>query len=265
MLLKKKFLILAVFILFVFALLTYQSTKDEKNSISDLPLHPLKSLEQGISILGKSIKSFFKSYILIVGKEEENRRLVEQIKKIEHEKNEYLEAKYENKRLRALLELKSERVEYITTAEVFARDPTNWFQLLWINKGSVDNISRDMIAVTPSGIVGRVLRVLKNRASIILITDINSSVAARIQSSRIEGILEGSGDNKCYLKYVPHEADVKIGAKIITSGLDGMFPPGLQIGYVADVIKKSGELFQVIEVATAENLKAIEEVSILKR
>jgi rod shape-determining protein MreC len=55
------------------------------------------------------------------------------------------------------------------------------------------------------------------------------------------------------------------GEKLITSGLDGIYPEGLQIGYVTDVRKKSGELFQVIEVATTQNLNAIEEVAILKR
>ncbi len=167
--------------------------------------------------------------------------------------------------MRRLFKLKSERTDYITAAEVFARDPTNWFQVLWINKGRDDGLSKNMITVTPIGVVGRIHRVLNNKANIILITDVNSSVAVRIQSSRIEGILEGRGDDKCYLKYIPWEADVKVGERVITSGLDEIFPKGLLIGYVTDVKRKKGELFQQLEVSPAQNLNAVEDVAILKR
>lgn len=263
---KKRFFIFAAFILVIFAVLTYQGISGGLDTSGfAFPNYPLKILEQGISTSIKDIKNFFRSYILVVGKEEENRRLVEQLKKIGQERAQYLEAKYENNRLRALLELKSQRKDYVTTAEVFARDPTNWFQVLLINKGTKDGISKDMIAITPSGIVGRIYRVFDDNATVILITDVNSSVAARIQSSRIEGILEGRGEDRCYLKYVSQDVDVKIGDSVITSGLDGIYPEGLQIGYVTKVRKKDGELFQVIEVAPSQELNAVEEVAIIKR
>jgi cell shape-determining protein MreC len=53
-----------------------------------------------------------------------------------------------------------------------------------------------MIAISPSGVVGRIQRVLNNRSSILLITNINSIVGVRIQSSRVEGLLEGKGDDR---------------------------------------------------------------------
>jgi len=262
--LKKRFFI--IFILLIFSVLTYQGVKGAPdNSVFSFLNYPLEILEQGISTLTKNIKDFFNSYILIVGKEEENKRLAEQIKKIEHEKNQYLEAANENERLRELLELKSQRADYVTAAEVFARDPTNWFQVLWINKGVDDGISRDMIAVTSVGPVGRIHRVFKDRASVILITDVNSSIAVRMQSSRVEGILEGRGDDRCYLKYVPQYVDVVVGEKVITSGLDGIYPEGLLVGYITKVKKRSREFFQIIEVTPAQHLNAVEEVAILKR
>ncbi|MEE8330130.1 MAG: rod shape-determining protein MreC [Thermodesulfovibrionia bacterium] len=264
MLFKKKSSFFLFFIFLIFALLTYQSIKGWSR-ISDFPSYPLKILEQGSSAFIKTVKNFFNTYIIIIGKEDENRRLIEQIKKTEQERNQYLEAQHENRRLRDLLELKSQRAAYVTTAEVFAGDPTNWFRILWINKGMDDGISRDMVAVTPLGVVGRIHKVLKNRANIILMTDINSSVAVRIQSSRTGGVLEGRGNDKCYLKYVRQEEDVSVGEKIITSGLDGIYPEGLQVGHITAVKKKDGELFYEIEVATSQNLNAVEEVAILRR
>jgi rod shape-determining protein MreC len=262
--LKKKLYLFIVLIILVFVLLTYQSIKG-KSGFLDFPLYPLKILSKGGSAVINGVKNAVNTYILIVGKEEENRRLLYKISKFEQEKNRYIEIELENERLRKILQLTSKRPDYITTAKIFARDPTNWFQMLWINKGTSEGITKDMVAVTPVGPVGRVHRVFRNGGNIILITDINSSVAVRLQSSRIEGILEGKGDNTCYLDYVSNKVDVKVGERIITSGLEGIYPEGLLIGYVTNVKKEGEEVFQLIEVAPAQDLNKVEEVAIFKR
>lgn len=122
-----------------------------------------------------------------------------------------------------------------------------------------------MVAVASVGPVGRVHRVFENGASVVLITDVNSAVAVRLQSSRIEGILEGRGDNTCYLKYVSKEVGVKAGDKLITSGLDGIYPAGLLIGIISDVQVEGEEMFKVIKVAPIQDIRAVEEVAILKK
>ncbi len=262
--LKKKFSIFAFFILLAFAFLTYQSVKGEGRSF-DFPLYPLKLIEQASSAVINSTKNVFNTYFMIVGKEEENRLLHDKLIKIMEEKNRYIETGLENERLRKLLQLTSERPDYITSAEVFARDPSNWFQMLWINKGTNDGITRDMVAVTPLGPVGKIHRVFQSGAHIILITDVNSSVAVRLQSSRVEGILEGRGDDRCYLKYISRESEVKVGESVVTSGLEGIYPEGLLIGYVKDVKIDGEEVFQIIEVLPSQTLNTVEEVAILKR
>jgi rod shape-determining protein MreC len=262
--LKKKLVIFAVIILFVFGFLTYQSIRGEGRFI-DFPLYPLRILEKGTSSVIRSVEKFFNTYILIVGKEEENRELRQKISELQQDKNRHVEIELENDRLRKILKLMSEKPSYVTAARVFARDPTNWFKILWINKGSDDGIAKDMVAVSPAGPVGKIHRVLNNGANIIMITDVNSSVAVRMQSSRIEGILVGRGGNSCYLKYVSKETEVNVGDRIITSGLDGIYPEGLFIAYVSKVIKEGEDMFQLIEAVPAQDLNAVEEVAILKR
>ncbi|MBI5050029.1 MAG: rod shape-determining protein MreC [Nitrospirae bacterium] len=263
---KKRSFVYVVFVLLIVALLAYQSIKGSRDtSTFDFLIYPLKVLERGSISVIHGVKNFFNSYILTVGKEDENRRLMAKIKEYEKDRSRFADVMSENKRLRDLLELKSQRVDYVTSAGVIARDPTNWFQIFWINKGVEDGIRKDMVAVTPSGLVGKIHKVLPDTANIILITDINSSVAVRFQSHGLEGILEGKGTNKCYLKYVPQEEDVKIGERLITSGLDGIYPEGLRGGFVSKVIKKGYGLFQYIEVTPMQNLNAIQEVAILKR
>ncbi|RJQ21425.1 MAG: rod shape-determining protein MreC [Nitrospiraceae bacterium] len=257
--LKKKFLLFVLFVLLIFALLTYQSIKGERR-VSDFTLYPLKALEQG----GSFLMNIFR-HLPFVGENDGERSLLDRLKHCEKERTLYKEAAYENERLRELLQLKSERADTVAAAEVFARDPTNWFQVLWINRGLNSGIARDMVAVTPLGLVGRVHRVFGEKSDLILITDVNSSVAVRLETSRIEGILEGSGDNKCILKYVSKDFEVAAGESVITSGLDGVFPEGLLVGHVSSVDKEGGEVFQMIDVIPSQNLNAVEEVVILKR
>ena len=262
--LKKKFVGFTFFILLLLALLTYQGVKGESRFI-DFPLYPLKLLEQGATTVITGIKNIFGSYFRIVGKEEENRKLLAKINRLEEEKNRIIEAQLENIRLRSLLQLKSERSDYITSAEVFARDSTNWFQILWIDKGKKDGIKKNMVAVTALGPVGRVHKVLDGNANIILLTDVNSSIAVTLQTSRAQGILDGRGDKRCYLKYISKDVEVQPGEIVVTSGLEGIYPPGLVVGSVENVDKNEEEVFQLIEVVPSQDFNTLEEVAILKR
>jgi rod shape-determining protein MreC len=262
--LRKKLFLFAIFILLIFGLLTFQSIKGKSRFI-DTALYPLTFIERGGTAVIHSIRNTFDAYIMIAGKEEENRRLLEEIRKLEQEKNDLVEARLENERLKKILKLKAETRNYVTTADVFGRDPTNWFQTIWINKGATSGIAKDMVAVTPLGPVGKVRRVLQNGANIMLITDVNSSVAVRLQPSRVEGILQGIGEEKCSLQYISKEIDVNVGEKVITSGLDGIYPKGLMIGRVTSVRKEDVEMFQVIEVEPVQDLNSVEDVVILKK
>jgi rod shape-determining protein MreC len=262
--LNKKLFLFSIFILLIFGLLTFQSIKGKSRFI-DTALYPLTLIQQGTTTVMHGIRNAFHAYIMIAGKEEENRKLLKKIHQLEQEKNDLIEVQLENERLKQILKLKTETRNYVTTSSVFARDPTNWFQTIWINKGATSGIEKNMVAVTPLGPVGRVRRLLKNSANVTLITDVNSSVSVRLQPSRIEGILQGSGEDICTLQYISKDVDVKIGETVITSGLDGIYPKGLMIGHVSRVRKEDAEIFQIIEVKPLQNLNSVEEVVILKK
>ena len=95
--------------------------------------------------------------------------------------------------------------------------------------------------------------------------DINFSAAARLQESRTEGVISGTGFRKCQMKYVPYEEKVKKGDIVITSGLDELFPPGIPIGYVSDVNNKVVGFFQDVQVQPFVDGSKIEAVVIIKR
>ncbi len=122
-----------------------------------------------------------------------------------------------------------------------------------------------MTAITSRGLVGKISNVSGSYSSLLLITDINFSSAARLQKSRAEGVLSGTGFQKCKLKYIPHEEHVETGDIVITSGLDKLFPNGIPMGSVSKVNKKGPGLFQDIEVLPFEDTEKTEEIVIIQR
>lgn len=94
--------------------------------------------------------------------------------------------------------------------------------------------------------------------------DPNFGAAVRLQTSRVEGVLSGSGGALSILKYVPFEAAVEQGEAVVTSGLDGVFPPGLPVGIVHSVTKEGVTFFQQIEVLPFQADTTVEEVIIVK-
>ncbi|MBI4842825.1 MAG: rod shape-determining protein MreC [Nitrospirae bacterium] len=226
--------------------------------VEDASIYPLIVIEESAS----KVSGFFRRLLFAPDSEG---KLREKLGELARDRTSCVEAELENARLREALQLKSERPDYFTAAEVFARDHSNWFQTLWIDKGFNDGVKKDMIAATRSGVIGRTHKVLGDRASIVLISDVNSAVAVRLQASRAEGILEGRGGRTCYLKYIPSDVKVETGDAVISSGLDGLFPDGLLLGYVADIVSSDAGIFHVIEVKPAQELDVIEEVSLLGR
>jgi rod shape-determining protein MreC len=113
--------------------------------------------------------------------------------------------------------------------------------------------------------VGKIAEVSTSSSSLLLLTDLNLSVAVRLQGSRREGILSGTGLGKCQLKYIPLEEEVKVGEAVITSGLDSLFPQGIPVGFVSKVDKKGTGLFQNIEVTPSEDNAEVEEIAIIER
>jgi rod shape-determining protein MreC len=97
-----------------------------------------------------------------------------------------------------------------------------------------------------------------------LIVDRKSGADAMIQRTRVRGILQGKGGNRCSLEFVPKSADVQVGDLVLASGLSGLYPKGLVFGKVSGANKKNPGLFQEIEVTPSADLSALEEVLVVK-
>ncbi len=175
---------------------------------------------------------------------------------------EYENIKRENILLKELLGLKETQKNIVTFARVVRRGLSRWSSAVVIDKGEKDGVRKDMSVVTSRGLVGKVIAVNRDFSEVLLLDDSNFRVAVRFMSSRTEGIASGTGKG-VIVRYVPKETEVIKNDWVITSGLDGIFPGGLLIGYVTD-IKEQG-FFNEVSIKTSQNLRGLEFVGVVSR
>jgi rod shape-determining protein MreC len=115
--------------------------------------------------------------------------------------------------------------------------------------------------ITPDGVVGKVVETYPNAALVLLLTDKESGVGAMLADSRIQSPVGGQGEPLLIMKYVPNDDTVNFGERVITSGMDRIFPRDLPVGTVAEI--KAGNPFKQIRIKPAANLERLEEVLVL--
>lgn len=177
-----------------------------------------------------------------------------------------LEIEEENKRLRELLNLKEHTIYEALASSVIAREPTNWFNTILLDKGEKSGVKENSVVITPEGLVGRVIKINKNSSQVLLITDPGSEIGALIQRTRIQGVIQGR-KRDLILKYLSLEVDVREGDLVLTSGLEGgLFPKGMVIGRVKKIESPyPQDLFLNIIVIPEVNLNSLEETLILPK
>jgi rod shape-determining protein MreC len=114
--------------------------------------------------------------------------------------------------------------------------------------------------VTNSGVIGQIIHAGLTTSKVLLTIDSRSAVDALFQGSRVSGVVVGTGEKQCQIKFVPNTAEIKVGDQVLSSGLGGIFPKGLVIGSVSKVVKKKQGLFQDIILAPSSDLSNLEEV-----
>ncbi len=149
------------------------------------------------------------------------------------------------------------------TADVINIDQTGLRRSITINRGTRDGIAIGMPVVTDQGLVGRVLDISANAARVLLVTDRDSAVSARLQTSRVEGSLRGQLSGNLRLTLVPPGDSIAVGDLVLTSGLGGNFPADIVIGVVASSRQFEFELFQEAEVTSFNSFEALEIVLVM--
>lgn len=220
-------------------------------------MRPLQSVMAGV-IDGAA--NVWQTYIALVGVKQENQRLRQRVLELEQQAVQLAEVQQTDKRLDQLLKFRRTLAGDVQAAEIIGRDPLPWFSTIVINKGKADGVREGMAVLSPFGVVGQIISIGAHAARVLLITDHNSGVDAVVQRSRARGIVEGGLDGTCVMRYLKRGEDVEVGDRIITSGLDGIFPKGILVGEVTHVTRGNRGLLQVANVKPSVPLDRIEEV-----
>ena len=175
------------------------------------------------------------------------------------------EARQENERLRELVDFVEVRELDAVGARVIGRPATLWDGVIVIDRGSDQGVDVGMPVLSAQGLIGQIVEVSGNSSRVRLITDQRSGVAAMLQSTRAEGVLNGSLDGQTTLDFVSRESTVTVGDVVLTSGMGGVYPRGLLIGEVADVQLTDADLFPKIQVRLSADPARLEEVVVLVR
>lgn len=210
-----------------------------------------------------AVRSVWERYLFLVDLGEENRQLNGENALLSNQLNSYREAYLECQRLKKLLGLREIHGFQTVAAKVVGRERSSVFKTILINRGSSDGLSEGQAVVAFEGVVGRVIEVSWNVSKILLLIDYNSNIDAIVQNIRAQGILQGSGQQGCVLKYVHRAEDVKVGDSVVCSGMAGVFPRGILLGTVASVDKEAADLFQKIRVTPAVHVSKLEEVLVV--
>jgi rod shape-determining protein MreC len=167
-------------------------------------------------------------------------------------------------RLAGLLGFRDTHTEVqMLAARVIGATPDPSSRMVLIDRGSRDNVRRDMGVITPEGVVGKVFAVYPDSSQVLLLTDKESGVGALLGDSRAQGPVRGTGEPLLGLEYISNETKVEPGEKILTSGQDRIFPKDLPVGTVAQVQPDRHSPFQKISVKPAARLDGLEEVLVL--
>lgn len=207
----------------------------------------------------------WENYMALVNVRRENQRLKADVRELNSRLASAEEARLENERLNALLNLRRTIKEEVVTARIIGEDVTPWFRTLTIDRGSDDGLRDGMPVLAVGGVVGQTVKVTANASRVMLLTDNASGIAAVIQRSRARGVVKGKSDDLCSLEFAMRGEDVQVGDQVLTSGVGGIFPKGSLIGEVTMVKKGEYGVFQTVTIRPAVNSARLEEVLVVLR
>jgi rod shape-determining protein MreC len=167
----------------------------------------------------------------------------------------------EAERLRALLDFRKQLPFPTVAAEVIASSPGEGTRAIFIDKGRDAGLIPNLAVITPEGVVGKLIEVFPYSAQVLLVTDASSGAGCLLERTRVQGILKGGGKDLCEVLYIMTEEPVKPGERVMTSGMDRIYPKGLLLGTVVSAGK--GNIYKEITVKPAARLERLESVLVI--
>ncbi len=238
------------------------------NDIKVTVASPLAPVQKIISQTSDFFKNGFKKLASIANNTEKNEELAKEVFLLKNKivKQQNVINVYTQK-LKVVSEFKKNNSsdEKPIIADIIGYDVSNFRKSIIIDVGKKQGASVDDIIVFGNALVGRISAIGRSSARVILITDPASNVPSRFLQSRTQGMVQGTADGTCIMKYVPRQIEINESDKVISSGIGRVFPKNLYVGDVIEVKQKEAKLFKDIKIKPRVAISKIEHVLVIKK
>lgn len=270
--LNKRLIILLVSIIVLVALIGFSIREREKLTWPEQFIKDTSGWVQSlVSKPAHFVAGFFENLQDLQNTYEENKELKSRMEKLVSLEAQVQELEKDNKELRDILgEEETLRDFEPLQATVIGRNPDRWHEMIIINKGKKHGIKKNMAVATAHGLIGKVKTVNQFSSTVQLLSamDPKNRISAIIQGdTNINGFVQGYDEEKkaLLIKSIPAGVEIKKDQNVITSGMGGVFPQGLQIGKVIDVMPDQYGLNQTALVKPGADFYDLENIIVIKR
>ena len=255
-------LLLITFSLTVGSNIVSQGVNDVTNILGRMLAYP-----------ANSVNDFMESISNLTNTYQENQTLKQKVETIYELEVQLNDLKKDNEKMKEALKLQDTLNDYtLVNATVIARNPDTWRDIVTINKGANDGLTPQMSVMSDNGLVGKVLDVNPTSARVALLSNNDNTlvrVAAMIQGEKesIYGTLTGFDHEKNILimSQIQATQEIKVGDKVVTSGLGGVSPSSLYIGTVEEVAMDRFGLYKEVRIKPAADTNDVRYVTVVKR
>lgn len=255
-LLAKKFAIVLLFLsAFVLMLINKTDTViiDKTSSVATDIVSPIMDV---LVIPAKTLANVYDYFKELQKIRDDNRSLREENRQLLQLRDRARALDIENRLLAGLLNYTPPPESTFVTARVIAEEGDAFSHSLIAYTGNFP-VKKGQVAVSDKGVVGRVDKVGNMYSKILLVTDINSKIPVMVERTRVRGILSGDNSPLPRMVFIPLSAELTVGDRVVTSGVAGVFPPGLPVGKISSIEKNS------VKIKPFTNLECLEYIKII--
>lgn len=264
---RRLIVVFVLLFMFFLAIYTWNERTSKLDKIStNIGIEVVGAVVRSVTYVSTTVSDFWNNYISLVGVNEENQKLKEELFNLKRELASANEDKAELERLRKLLSIdyavdwKAEGVRILA----WRLGANDYFESFVLSKGFFSGSKVGTPIVNADGLIGRVLKAGPYTSIALLLTDSGSSVSVITEKGRVPGIVQGNGHNQLLsMRFVKKNEEVKVGERVLTSGLDLSFPKGIPVGEIVSVEESSNFMLE-IQVRPLVNFEKLEEVLFLQ-
>ena len=263
---RDTFPLFSFFVLFLFCLIMmvadyrYQILKNIKSefTITTSPITYLINLP--VNLFNESKDSFITKALL----KEKIKNLEEIVYNLSIQAQENKLIKAENKLLRNILKIQKDFGIIGKNAEIILPEVKNGYSIITINKGLGNNIKNGAPVINHKGLVGQIINISENYSEIKPITSKTYAVPAIMNNGKENVILYGNGNGELEIPLFPASSSIQINDTFITSGIDDIYPKGINIGRVTEIKPTKSPKFNCITVKPFSQPTTFSQITVLK-